>query len=301
MPPSPPVQPGMGPDTPPSQPDFSNFTRCTNECRWPSDTVCDDGGEGAPLSVCQYGTDCEDCGARVGFAPPAPAPAQGACPAENLYGGGCGVFLKKTEDKWMQGVSCRGMRCRIEELCCADTNAECCENNVGAIVGAVIGGAFALVLVAAACCFCCPGCPARYAHGLHSGHQHPLRSSQRSAGNILAGTNSMQGPLPMSHSSSDFSDGYRMRVPGSGLLVAPTVPRGQPVPSAVVVTSSTVDGHVTSVPGVVVPAASQEGGVELAALSAPGQPAVPASAVVQSHPPVVGVAVVGVPVDRNRA
>jgi hypothetical protein len=37
---------------------------CTNSCYWSGDGECDDGGEGATYSVCEYGTDCTDCGVR---------------------------------------------------------------------------------------------------------------------------------------------------------------------------------------------------------------------------------------------
>ena len=37
---------------------------CTNTCEWARDGECDDGGEGSDYSVCDYGTDCSDCGSR---------------------------------------------------------------------------------------------------------------------------------------------------------------------------------------------------------------------------------------------
>ena len=42
---------------------------CENTCRWPSDGVCSDGGEGSVNEgnspfYCFYGTDCADCGSR---------------------------------------------------------------------------------------------------------------------------------------------------------------------------------------------------------------------------------------------
>ena len=39
-------------------------TVCTNTCRWADDGECDDGGPDSMYSVCRYGTDCGDCGAR---------------------------------------------------------------------------------------------------------------------------------------------------------------------------------------------------------------------------------------------
>ena len=37
---------------------------CSNTCEWAGDGACDDGGPGSSFSVCDYGTDCDDCGAR---------------------------------------------------------------------------------------------------------------------------------------------------------------------------------------------------------------------------------------------
>ena len=37
---------------------------CTNECEYAHDGDCDDGGPGSDYSLCEYGTDCADCGPR---------------------------------------------------------------------------------------------------------------------------------------------------------------------------------------------------------------------------------------------
>jgi hypothetical protein len=39
-------------------------TLCSDTCQWAGDGECDDGGEGALYSACDYGSDCEDCGPR---------------------------------------------------------------------------------------------------------------------------------------------------------------------------------------------------------------------------------------------
>ncbi|MEZ4937796.1 MAG: hypothetical protein R2799_09415 [Crocinitomicaceae bacterium] len=39
-------------------------TKCENSCTYAYDGVCDDGGSGSVYSVCDFGTDCSDCGAR---------------------------------------------------------------------------------------------------------------------------------------------------------------------------------------------------------------------------------------------
>lgn len=37
---------------------------CTNTCSTSSDGECDDGGIGSSYSICELGTDCDDCGYR---------------------------------------------------------------------------------------------------------------------------------------------------------------------------------------------------------------------------------------------
>ncbi|MCB9507657.1 MAG: hypothetical protein H6700_08900 [Myxococcales bacterium] len=38
--------------------------QCTNTCGTADDGDCDDGGPGSSYSVCELGTDCNDCGPR---------------------------------------------------------------------------------------------------------------------------------------------------------------------------------------------------------------------------------------------
>lgn len=38
---------------------------CTNTCSYDGDGDCDDGGPGSDFSLCDYGTDCADCGPRA--------------------------------------------------------------------------------------------------------------------------------------------------------------------------------------------------------------------------------------------
>eukprot|EP00316_Scyphosphaera_apsteinii_P001971 CAMPEP_0119307846 /NCGR_PEP_ID=MMETSP1333-20130426/8228_1 /TAXON_ID=418940 /ORGANISM="Scyphosphaera apsteinii, Strain RCC1455" /LENGTH=297 /DNA_ID=CAMNT_0007311483 /DNA_START=109 /DNA_END=1002 /DNA_ORIENTATION=- len=59
------------PPPPPPAPRFPPGVECREECEYPSDDICDDGGPGSQWDFCLWGTDCADCGAR----PPAP-PAQ---------------------------------------------------------------------------------------------------------------------------------------------------------------------------------------------------------------------------------
>jgi hypothetical protein len=37
---------------------------CTDTCTYDDDGDCDDGGPGSDFSLCDYGTDCTDCGPR---------------------------------------------------------------------------------------------------------------------------------------------------------------------------------------------------------------------------------------------
>ena len=37
---------------------------CEDSCIYANDGVCDDGGDNATTTLCDYGTDCTDCGAR---------------------------------------------------------------------------------------------------------------------------------------------------------------------------------------------------------------------------------------------
>lgn len=71
--PPPPSQPlPLPPPFPPPFPPPLPHT-CSNSCfLLSSDGICDDGGPGSEFSICQEGTDCEDCGIRK--APPQPPP-----------------------------------------------------------------------------------------------------------------------------------------------------------------------------------------------------------------------------------
>ncbi|RVU44722.1 hypothetical protein FRC91_07150 [Bradymonadales bacterium TMQ1] len=60
---------------------------CTNTCRYAGDGQCDDGGPASQFSLCELGTDCEDCGIRVegGDTVCVPRCPEGFCGAD-----GCG-------------------------------------------------------------------------------------------------------------------------------------------------------------------------------------------------------------------
>jgi hypothetical protein len=42
----------------------NDFGKCIDTCFYNNDGVCDDGGPGSLFNVCEYGTDCTDCGSR---------------------------------------------------------------------------------------------------------------------------------------------------------------------------------------------------------------------------------------------
>ena len=59
---------------------------CTNTCRYAGDGDCDDGGPEHDYYLCDYGTDCEDCGPRdESLAPAPPEPGTEICTDECPY------------------------------------------------------------------------------------------------------------------------------------------------------------------------------------------------------------------------
>ena len=70
--------------------------------------------------------------------------------SDELYDGKCGALSQEAEDKWddwmVEGLEIAGC---IEDVCCASNEDDCCEANVGAIVGLVV----AIVLFVAMCCY----------------------------------------------------------------------------------------------------------------------------------------------------
>ena len=70
-----PPSPALPPPSPPTTPAVAV---CGASCDTTGDTECDDGGEGAQFSRCDFGTDCADCGVRYS-APPSPAAPPTAC------------------------------------------------------------------------------------------------------------------------------------------------------------------------------------------------------------------------------
>lgn len=68
--PEPGPDPGPDPDPFPEPepwqpPELGPGESCTNTCRYAGDGQCDDGGPASQFGLCEFGTDCEDCGVRV--------------------------------------------------------------------------------------------------------------------------------------------------------------------------------------------------------------------------------------------
>ena len=59
---------------------------CTNTCRYPNDQMCDDGGPDSLYAICDYGSDCADCGNRVqSTGPKYQAGATGWCATSSAF------------------------------------------------------------------------------------------------------------------------------------------------------------------------------------------------------------------------
>ena len=64
----PPFQPAAPPPSPPHHPGWV----CLNTCDYAGGGSCSDGGPGSEFDICPFGTDCVDCGPRLGRPPPPP-------------------------------------------------------------------------------------------------------------------------------------------------------------------------------------------------------------------------------------
>ena len=84
----PPCAPGLVP-LPPPPPPPSPPTICTNTCWFYEDGECDDGGPGAGYSLCDFGSDCADCGLRFMEFPCIDDVSESAV---DSIGGGCASY-----------------------------------------------------------------------------------------------------------------------------------------------------------------------------------------------------------------
>ena len=111
------------------------LSECTNTCIFNNDGECDDGQAGSQWSNCACGTDCADCGSRTS--------CDGA--TDDYYTS----YTFSTDSDF----GC------LKDVCCAEKKGDCCELNVGAVVGTAIALLVVLVGSILACCKFCPGCP----------------------------------------------------------------------------------------------------------------------------------------------
>ena len=109
------------------------LTTCDDTCFYANDGECDDGSQGG-IAFCTCGTDCTDCGSG------------GSCDSSS-------TVYDVTVD------SC------FKDVCCAEKKDECCELNVGAVVGTAIALLVVLVGSILLCCKFCQGCPLNKAGG----------------------------------------------------------------------------------------------------------------------------------------
>ena len=75
VPPAPPISPPPSVPPPSSPPSSPPPLTCLNTCVTANDAVCQDGWRGAYGAICEYGTDCADCGERVRIEPSSPPSA----------------------------------------------------------------------------------------------------------------------------------------------------------------------------------------------------------------------------------
>ena len=87
--------------------------------------------------MCACGTDCTDCGSRT------------SCETAT------------DDDDYITGItfSIDSDFGYTKDVCCAEDKGDCCELNVGAVVGTAIGVLMFLVGSILACCKLFPGCP----------------------------------------------------------------------------------------------------------------------------------------------
>ena len=77
------------------------------------------------------------------------------CEGKNQYSGTCGG-LAENSDKWCEaGDKDKEMYIMV---CCANSSSECCDPNIGAIVGIVIAIVVVLAVAITGCAYCCKCC-----------------------------------------------------------------------------------------------------------------------------------------------
>uniref|UniRef100_A0A7S4M2N9 Uncharacterized protein n=1 Tax=Prymnesium polylepis TaxID=72548 RepID=A0A7S4M2N9_9EUKA len=166
--PSSPSGPCMWQQNFPPAPPVSPIAAC-DSCIHASDGECDDGGPGSAYSLCDTGTDCTDCGVESGSGDSGTSGRQlqdqelytsrfrhlqtgndGWCYVINTYTGRCGLFGTDSTC-WDEAIILGQSR----QVCCAINGDECCEANIGVIVGFSAGMFIVLAFITAASCYCC--------------------------------------------------------------------------------------------------------------------------------------------------
>ena len=90
------------------------------------------------------------------------------CSNKEIFEGHCGPFSQEAKGKWGDWTYPSlygGESDCISDVCCASNEDNCCELNVGAVVGTAIALLVVLVGSILACCKFCPGCPMNNAGG----------------------------------------------------------------------------------------------------------------------------------------
>jgi len=98
----------------PARPIWYGSTVCLESCVHTADGDCDDGGPGAEYVLCEWGTDCIDCGSRSALPPP-PPPLPPGCTSEHEVDHRCGP-------EYDDAVCDEGRCCSEHEWCGSSTD-----------------------------------------------------------------------------------------------------------------------------------------------------------------------------------
>ena len=137
---------------------------------------------------------------------------------EKLFEGHCGAFSQEAKGKWDDWTyfSLGEPDC-ISDVCCASNEDDCCELNVGAVVGTAIGVLVFLVGSILACCKFCPGCPMNNAGGKPAKRSPaPPVHEPTALAPIKAETHEMMEALPLRPMPQEDPYGYE----GAGAIAA---------------------------------------------------------------------------------
>ncbi len=98
---------------------------CENTCEYAYDEQCDDGGPDSQFSLCEFGSDCADCGPRGGENPSSACGPDAPCPADLR----CQYFTGRCVECFNDYECPSGYRCDESQTCISawecDTNDQC--------------------------------------------------------------------------------------------------------------------------------------------------------------------------------